>query len=147
VRKGQKGRRASGSYLSAGKIILGDAPLAGRRKFPSLVLGPRDFGRGHPLCRTLEGGRVAALDFDVFGMNDERRINVDRDVCPLGVGRSVFVGDDALVLAGIFVGLEKEIKKYEALLSQMKSQRKVYEISFLASCWNKISYFINFLWL
>ena len=59
---------------------------------------------------TLHRSAGSALDRDVFGRDDESRVDVDGDICAVGVGCSVLVGDDALITSGVSVGQVGELK-------------------------------------
>ena len=62
---------------------------------------------------------TCTFDNDIFGSDDESRIDVDCDVCPLGVSGSEFVLDYALVFPGILVGhvVQVEFRSHLATLA------------------------------
>lgn len=95
------------NYLSTGNIVITDAPFTGSRKFAALVFRPGHFRGWDSLGGTFHCGSIATLHFDFFGIDDESWIDVDGDVCPFRVSGAVFVGYNALVLAGVFVSLKK----------------------------------------
>ena len=67
----------------------------------------------------LKNHNTHTFDNDIFWSDDESRVDVDCDVCPLGVSRSEFVLDYALVFSGILVGhvVQVEFRSHLAALT------------------------------
>ena len=67
----------------------------------------------------LKNHNTHTFDNDIFWSDDESRVDVDCDVCSLGVSRSEFVLDYALVFSGILVGhvVQVEFRSHLATLT------------------------------